>query len=94
MSESIRYAPDDPVERWLYDVLCLDTSAGVERVSSGFPSPEKCDLYYVNRDTLFSYNRATEAFLQQIMSLYVASHYKVRRRRRERDEMICLLLEK
>lgn len=28
-------------------------------------------------DTLFSYHKASEMFLQQIMSLYVASHYKV-----------------
>lgn len=33
--------------------------------------------YYVNRDTLFCYHRASEAFLQRLMALYVASHYKV-----------------
>ncbi|MGH0124860.1 UNVERIFIED_CONTAM: hypothetical protein FKN15_017150 [Acipenser sinensis] len=32
--------------------------------------------YYVNRDTLFCYHRASEAFLQKLMALYVASHYK------------------
>ncbi|MEQ2183706.1 hypothetical protein GOODEAATRI_000714 [Goodea atripinnis] len=34
-------------------------------------------LYYVNRDTLFCYHKASEAFLQRLMALYVASHYKV-----------------
>ena len=32
--------------------------------------------YYVNRDTLFSYHKASESFLHCIMSLYVSSHYK------------------
>lgn len=35
--------------------------------------------YYVNRDTLFCYHKASEAFLQRLMALYVASHYKVNR---------------
>ena len=33
--------------------------------------------YYVNRDTLMCYHKASEAFLQRLMSLYVSSHYKV-----------------
>ena len=43
--------------------------------------------YYVNRDTLFSYHKASEEFLHRVMSLYVASHYKVGRREgRERGK--------
>lgn len=30
----------------------------------------------MNRDTLFCYHKASEAFLQHLMSLYVSSHYK------------------
>jgi N-acetyltransferase 10 len=30
----------------------------------------------VDRDTLFSYHKVSEVFLQRIMSLYVSSHYK------------------
>ena len=30
----------------------------------------------MNRDTLFSYHPASEVFLQRMMALYVASHYK------------------
>lgn len=30
----------------------------------------------MNRDTLFSYHKASEEFLHRLMSLYVASHYK------------------
>jgi tRNA(Met) C34 N-acetyltransferase TmcA len=40
------------------------------------PHPKECDLYYVNRDTLFSYHKESEIFLQRMMALYVASHYK------------------
>ncbi|KAJ3081553.1 N-acetyltransferase 10 [Quaeritorhiza haematococci] len=42
----------------------------------GCPHPSSCELFYVNRDTLFSYHPVSEAFLQKMMSLYVASHYK------------------
>ncbi|XP_029437928.1 RNA cytidine acetyltransferase isoform X1 [Rhinatrema bivittatum] len=75
LQESIRYAPGDPVEKWLNDLLCLDC-LNISRIISGCPLPEFCDLYYVNRDTLFCYHKASEAFLQRLMALYVASHYK------------------
>jgi len=75
LQESIRYAPGDPVEKWLNDLLCLDCLA-IPRIISGCPLPQTCDLYYVNRDTLFCYHKASEAFLQRLMALYVASHYK------------------
>lgn len=75
LNESIRYANGDPVEKWLNSLLCLDATV-VPRISSGCPLPENCDLYYINRDTLFSYHKASETFLQRLMSLYVSSHYK------------------
>lgn len=45
-------------------------------ISSGCPTPDACELYYIDRDALFSYHRAAEAFLQRLVSIYVASHYK------------------
>ncbi|PVD33452.1 hypothetical protein C0Q70_04708 [Pomacea canaliculata] len=75
LNESIRYADKDPVEKWLNGLLCLDASV-IPRMSSGCPAPQTCDLYYVNRDTLFSYHKAAEGFLHRIMALYVSSHYK------------------
>ncbi|XP_048827935.1 RNA cytidine acetyltransferase [Brienomyrus brachyistius] len=75
LHESIRYAPGDPVEKWLNDLLCLDC-LNIPRIISGCPLPQTCELYYVNRDTLFCYHKASEAFLQRLMALYVASHYK------------------
>ncbi|KAI8643746.1 GNAT acetyltransferase 2-domain-containing protein [Parasitella parasitica] len=75
LEEPIRYAPNDPVEKWLNKVLCLDATV-VSKNIQGCPHPSECELYYVNRDTLFSYHPVSETFLQRMMSLYVASHYK------------------
>jgi N-acetyltransferase 10 len=59
----------------MYDLLCLD-SGKVKRSVAGCPAPQDCELYHVNRDTLFSHHRASEAFLHHLMALYVSSHYK------------------
>lgn len=76
LSHPIRYAPGDRVEHWLHDLLCLDAADRVPALPARLPHPDECDLYLVERDTLFSYHRASEALLQRMMSLYVASHYK------------------
>ncbi|TBU06459.1 helicase [Hamiltosporidium magnivora] len=73
LNESIRYSRNDPVERWLYDVLLLD--AQPPKITF-CPPPENCELAYVDRDILFSYHSASEIFLNEIVSLFVASHYK------------------
>jgi N-acetyltransferase 10 len=75
LEEPIRYSVGDKIEKWLHAVLCLDASV-VPKSYHGTPHPSQCDLYYVNRDTLFSYHPASEVFLQRMMALYVASHYK------------------
>jgi len=75
LEEPIRYAEGDPVESWLNDLLCLN--AGTTPITATkCPHPEECELYHVNRDTLFSGHLAAEAFLQKMMALYVASHYR------------------
>ena len=78
LSEPIRYAAGDAVEQWLNSLLCLD--ATLPRRSNlgrqGCPHPSQCQLLWVNRDTLFSFHPVSEKFLQQMMALYVASHYK------------------
>lgn len=40
------------------------------------PHPSECQLYLVNKDTLFSFNKSSERFLKKVYSLFVASHYK------------------
>ncbi|KAF4755641.1 N-acetyltransferase 10, partial [Perkinsus olseni] len=73
----IRYASGDGLEAWLGRLLCLDaTSPPTLRNLDGLPMPEQCELYLVNRDTLFSYHKASEVFLRNMQSLFVSSHYK------------------
>ncbi|KAJ3069222.1 N-acetyltransferase 10 [Podochytrium sp. JEL0797] len=80
LSDPIRYNANDPVENWLTNLLCLNACTPSPTASMlttrGCPHPSQCELFYVNRDTLFSYHKVSEAFLQRMMSLYVASHYK------------------
>lgn len=75
--EPIRYAQGDSVEKWLNKVLCLDATFPSSKLNTqGCPHPSKCELLHVNRDTLFSFHPVSEKFLQQMIALYVASHYK------------------
>ncbi|KAG5979022.1 hypothetical protein E4U55_005646 [Claviceps digitariae] len=77
LSEPIRYAKGDSVEKWLNKLLCLDATLPKTKSNMhGCPDPNQCELLAVNRDTLFSYHPVSEAFLQQMVALYVASHYK------------------
>jgi N-acetyltransferase 10 len=76
LEEPIRYAAGDPIERWLNDLLCLDATVAETIPAGGCPHPADCELYYIHRDTLFSYHKASEAFLHKLMALYVSSHYK------------------
>ena len=76
LDEPIRYGPGDEVEAWLSKLLCLDASEHAPRVPPVLPHPDECELFYVERDTLFSGHKVSEIALQQMMSLYVASHYK------------------
>lgn len=74
----IRYGPNDPIEKWLNSLLCLDATVSPQTslVAQGCPHPSACELFAVDRDTLFSYHPASEMFLQRMMALYVSSHYK------------------
>ena len=77
LTEPIRYAQGDSVEAWLNKLLCLDATLPPSKLSiQGCPHPSKCELLQVNRDTLFSFHPISEKFLQQMVALYVASHYK------------------
>ncbi|KAI1491190.1 GNAT acetyltransferase 2-domain-containing protein [Biscogniauxia mediterranea] len=76
LSEPIRYAQGDPVEKWLNTLLCLDATLPRKAAIQGCPDPSQCQLLKVNRDTLFSFHPVAEKFLQQMVALYVASHYK------------------
>lgn len=78
LEEPIRYADGDPIEKWLNKLLCLDVTLikNPRFAAKGTPHPSQCNLFIVNRDTLFSYHPVSENFLEKMMALYVASHYK------------------
>ncbi|XP_055381005.1 RNA cytidine acetyltransferase [Condylostylus longicornis] len=75
LNDSIRYNAGDDIEEWLISLLCLN-AADLPFIESSCPSPDTCELYYIDRDALFSYHKAAELFLHRIVSIYVASHYK------------------
>ena len=76
LAEPVRYSYGDRVETWLNTLLCLDAADATPPLTGALPPPAACDLFEVNRDTLFSAHRASEMFLRRMMSLYIASHYK------------------
>ena len=78
----IRYAPNDPIEKWLNSFLCLDAQPPDTK---SFPDPNQCELMLVNRSLLFSGNKTTEKILSSIVALSVASHYK-----NEPDDLILM----
>lgn len=75
MEEPIRYAEKDPIEFWLQKLLCLDATTPAP-LRNALPHSSMTQLYYVNRDTLFSYHGASEIFLKKLVALFVSSHYK------------------
>ncbi len=76
LEEPIRYGESDPVEKWLHKLLCLDATKMNLKLSRPAPHPSSCELFAVDRDTLFAFHKVSEAFLQRIMALFVSSHYK------------------
>ena len=76
MSTPIRYPPDDPIEKWLYDVLLLDaepasiTDEDVELVEEG-------RFKYVEVD-LDEWSTEREDLLRQFYGIYVLAHYRNR----------------
>lgn len=73
LKESIRYSMYDPVENWLNEILILKSK---DHKNKFCPSPDKCDLFYVNKQVLFSYHAISEKFLKELISIFVTSHYK------------------
>mmetsp|Transcript_21688 Transcript_21688/g.38298 ORF Transcript_21688/g.38298 Transcript_21688/m.38298 type:complete len:1083 (-) Transcript_21688:3-3251(-) len=76
LQEPIRYSMDDPVEAWLNRTLCLDATDAKPQLKNGTPPPSATELFAVDRDVLFSHHKVSEAMLQQIVGLFVSSHYK------------------
>ena len=63
-----RYGADDKVEAWLNNLLCLNAAEHIPPPPPQLPHPSNCELYFVERDTLFSYHKARS----QIISGHLA----------------------
>lgn len=73
MDDPIRYAKNDPVEEWLNKSLILETPVyTLEKI----PMPLDCMLMHVNKDLLFLGSEQSEKFLNELFSLFIASHYR------------------
>ena len=76
MDEPIRYAKHDPVEFWLYELLCLHHHLSPSLWFQGCPAVQSCRLFLVDRNALFSEHKIAACFLQKIMHLFHTVHYK------------------
>ncbi|MEM2272807.1 MAG: GNAT family N-acetyltransferase [Candidatus Bathyarchaeia archaeon] len=76
LREPIRYAPNDPVEEWLYKVLLLDAEpADLETAALKEIRPEEFKYERINLDEWFRYN---EKKLREFVGIYVLAHYRNR----------------
>ena len=75
LEEPIRYSFDDPVENWLNSFLCLEFG-NCKNIISGCPDPRTCQLFLVDRNSLFSRHIIAKNFLQKIVSIFSSSHYR------------------
>ncbi|MEM1998097.1 MAG: GNAT family N-acetyltransferase [Candidatus Bathyarchaeia archaeon] len=76
IKEPIRYAPNDPVEKWLYDALLLDAEpADIDEIAIKEIKPEECRYEKVDLDSWFKFD---EKRLREFIGIYVLAHYRNR----------------
>ncbi len=76
MEEPIRYAEDDPIERWLFDVLLLDAEpAPLTPEDEVYVKNLEVEYYIPDMEKFFLEN---EKELRQFFGIYVQAHYRNR----------------
>ena len=72
LKEPIRYAPGDPIEKWLYDTLLLDAEPAEIQ---GAIKTEECIYEKPDLDVWFE---KEEEKLRQFIGIYILAHYRNR----------------
>ncbi len=75
MHEPIRYAEDDPVEKWLFRALLLDAEP-VELGDRDINDIREGRLEYVKLDPEYLFSPQGEETLRQLFGIYVLAHYR------------------
>jgi tRNA(Met) cytidine acetyltransferase len=84
MHEPIRYAEDDPIERWLFDALLLDAEPA-KLDKEDLKAIEEKRFEYVKFDPKELFSPGMEETLRQLFGIYVLAHY-----RNEPDDLAIL----
>ncbi len=84
MHEPIRYAKNDPIEKWLFDALLLDAEPA-ELEEEDIRAIEEGRLEYLKLDPEWLFSKEGEKTLRQLFGIYVLAHY-----RNEPDDLAIL----
>jgi len=75
LHEPIRYAPNDPIEKWLFDTLLLDAEPA-ELDEEDIKAIEEKRLEYLKLDPYWLFSPEGEKTLRQLFGIYVMAHYR------------------
>ncbi len=75
MHEPIRYAENDPIEKWLFDALLLDAEPA-KLDEKSLADIEEQNLEYVKLDPEHLFSPEGEDILRQLFGIYVLAHYR------------------
>ncbi len=84
MDEPIRYSKNDPIEKWLFDVLLLDAEPA-ELDDEDYDQIRKGMVEYLVLDPAWLFSEEGEETLRQLFGIYVLAHY-----RNEPDDLAML----
>ncbi len=74
MGEPIRYAPEDPIEKWVFDTLLLDAEpAKLDEKDLEYIAEKKVEYYIPDLEEFFLEN---EKELRQFFGIYIMAHYR------------------